>query len=102
MFNGKKYNFRGKPAERIYNELAKDIPKSDRPGGPDGKPGPGEPDGKPGGLDGKPGPGGKQEIKIGSIVKIKGADSFGEVVDIKNGEAIIKEISKEEAYGRFK
>lgn len=83
-FNGKTYNFRGKPAERIYNELAKDIPPGD-------------------GGDGGSGSGGSNPvIKPGSIVKGKGKDIFGEVVDIVNGEAIIKQISKEEAYRKAK
>lgn len=82
FFNNKQYNFRNKPAERIYAELAKDIPEGE------GK-----------GRKRRPGDG---NIGIGDIVKEKGTDVFGEVVDIKGGEAVIKQISKEEAYKKAK
>lgn len=86
VFLGKKYQIRHKSAEMIYAEILKNTPKRYIHGD-------GEDDDEGGG--GRP-------IQIGDIVKEKGKDIFGEVVDIKDGEAVLKTISKEEAYRKVR
>ena len=85
QFMGKTYMIRGKSAERIYAEIARDLPEPDN-------------DCSDGSCNNPP----STKIKIGDIVKLRGEDRFGEVVDIKKGEAVLKEISKEEAYKKVK
>ena len=88
VFLGKKYQIRHKSAEMIYAEILKNVPKRYIQG-----------DGDDSDEDGG---GGSRPIQIGDIVKEKGKDVFGEVVDIKDGEAVLKTISKEEAYRKVR
>ena len=88
VFLGKKYQIRHKSAEMIYAEILKNVPKRYIRG-----------DGDDSDEDGG---GGSRPIQIGDIVKEKGKDVFGEVVDIKDGEAVLKTISKEEAYRKVR
>lgn len=86
VFLGKKYQIRHKSAEMIYADILRNVPRRYINGD-------GEDDGE-----GR----GSRPIRVGDIVKEKGKDIFGEVVDIKNGEAVLKTISKEEAYRKVR
>jgi len=81
-FAGHKYKIRGKPAERIYAEIAANTPKSKDKQPQSGK--------------------GDDKVEIGDIIKQRGSDTYGEVTDIINDEVIITPLTKEEAYDRVK
>lgn len=86
VFLDQKYQIRHKSAEMIYAEILKNVPNKNI-----------HSDGEGDSEDGR-----NRPIRIGDIVKEKGKDIFGEVVDIKNGEAVLKTISKEEAYRKVR
>jgi len=77
-FNGFNYNFRGKSAERIYDEIEVDLPEEE-------------------GDDGDPGP-----LEVGQIVKVKNK-IYGEITAIdEHGNAEVEPISEQEALKRLK
>jgi hypothetical protein len=96
-FAGRDYVIRSKSAEMIYAEIARNIPKINIYDGDsdDDDDGGGDPEGG----DGESGK--SRPLRVGDIAKQKGKDVFGEIVDIKDGEAVIKQISKEEAYRKI-